>query len=37
MKIAERCWGELEYVNFTATCWEAVIFIALVLLTDNIK
>lgn len=35
MKIAERCWSELELISFSATCWEAVIFIALVLLIDN--
>lgn len=37
MKIVERCWSELEYLSFTATYWEAVIFIALVLLADNVK
>ena len=35
MKIAEGCRGGLEYVNFTATCWEAVICI--VSSTGNIK
>lgn len=31
----KRCWVELELISFSATCWETVIFIALVLLTDN--